>query len=399
MRRTNTVLVAICALALTTGPAIGASPVDPTTRTVIVGPFVVRWSMADPEAITYLSWNGSTNVTNSWVHPNCTTGGLHEFFGNSWGGDNDIAFVSPVGWGSTGTWTPHGTQGVDISSSATGCYGTSGIPVATSYGFFGATAALGRIQVERRFNFGTTPFASDLRPYIPRLTPTSTYAQVLFPNLAGSALLTRGASDCGLGCRIPDWNGSWFALHDPVGGRGLIVRHEASSYPAVIWLDEDGGSGSTSTSVALLQAGAGFTGTVVDRQVLCFYDATIWVPSLTLPPGCAVPWTDLPPAGASKLGLPATAGTYTASTKISPLGKYVTWQSSLGPAAAGRTVAVLVAEKKADGTFGPFNRRTGRVADATGVVTFSWRESVPRWISVRFGLDTTLSTPTQARWR
>ena len=399
MRRLTAVVAALVMFALMSGSVIGASGVDPATRTATIGPFVVRWSLTDPEAITYLSWNGSTNLTNSWAHPDCPTGGLSEFFGNSWGADNDIAFLSPVGWGSTGTWTPHGSQGVDVASSASGCYGTSGIPVATSYGFFGATAALGRIQVERRFTFGSTPFASDLRPYIPRLAPTSQFSQVVFPNLAGSALNTRGASDCGLGCRIPDWNGSWFALHDPVAGRGLIVRHEASAYPAVIWLDEDGGSGSTATSVALLQAGVGFTGTVVDRQVLCFYDPTIWVPSLTLPAGCAVAWTDLPPGGGSKLGLPASSGTYTAATKISPLGKYVTWQSNLGPAAAGRTAAVLVATKGADGTFGPFKRLTGRVADAFGVVTFSWRESVPKWISVRFGLDATLSTPTQARWR
>jgi len=399
MRPSAAAVAAICSIVLMTGPVLGAAGVDPATRTATIGPFVVRWSLTDPEAITYLSWNNSTNLTNSWAHPNCPTGGVHEYFGNSWGADNDIAFLSPVGGGSTGTWTPHGSQGVDITSSAAGCFGTSSIPVTTSYGFFGATAALGRIQVERRFMFGATPFASDLRPYIPRLAPTSQFSQVAFPSQSGSSLLTRDAFDCGLGCRVADWNGTWFAIHDPATGRGLIVRHEPSAYPAIIWVDEDGGSGSTATSVALLQAGVGFTGTVVDRQVLCFYDPTIWVPSLTLPAGCSVAWTELPPGGASKLGLPATLGTYTATTKISPLGKYMTWQSNLGPAAAGRTAAVLVAVKRADGTFGPFNRLTGRVADASGVVTFSWRESVPKWISVRFGLDATLSTSTQARWR
>jgi len=399
MRRRFVPLVAVCAAVLTAAPAVGAPGVDATTRTVIAGPFVVRWSLTDPEAITYLSWNGSTNLTGSWAHANCPTGGLHEFFGNSWGGDSSSTFLSPVGWGSSGTWTPRGAQGVDVTSSASGCFGTSSIPVATSYGFFGATAPLGRIQVERRFSFGSTPFASDLRPYIPRLAPTTQFSQVAFPNQAGTALLTRGAFDCGLGCRISDWNGIWFAIHDPGTGRGMIVRHEVSSHPAALWIDEDGGSFTNSTSVILLQAGVGFTGTVVDRQVLCFYDAAIWIPSLTLPAGCTVAWTDLPPGGASKLGLPATSGAYTATTKLSPLGKYVTWQSNFGPAAAGRTLAVLVAEKRADGTFGPFNRRTGRVADAMGIVTFSWRESVTRWISVRFALDAMLSTPTQARWR
>ena len=399
MRRSAAVVAAICSFVLMTGPVLGAAGVDPATRTATIGPFVVRWSLTDPEAITYLSWNNSTNLTNSWAHPNCPTGGVHEYFGNSWGGVDDVSFLSPVGWGSTGQWAAHGSSGVDIASAASGCYGTSGIPVITNYGLFGATAATGRIQVERRFSFGATPFASDLRPYIPRLFPLDRYTEVLFPNATGSALLTRHGSDCGLGCRVHDWNGSWYAINDPTSGRGLIVRHEPSTYPTAMWLDEDGGSFTSSSSVVLLQAGSGFTGTVVDRQGLCFYDPTIWVPSLTLPAGCSVAWTDLPPTGVSKLGLPATPGTYSAATKVSALGKYVTWQSNLGPAAAGRTAAVLVAVKRADGTFGPFNRLTGRVADASGAVTFSWRESVPKWISVRFGLDATLSTSTQARWR
>ncbi len=399
MRRPVTFIAAVSVLALIAGPVLGAPGVDPATRTATVGPFVVRWSLSDPEAITYLSWNGSVNLTNSWVHPECERGGLHEYFGNSWGGLGDGTFRAPVGWGSLGGWTAHGSAGVDITSATSTCYGTSGIAVSTSYGFFGATPALGRIQVERRFEFGSTPFASDFRPYIPRLYPLDRYTDVVFPHANGVTLMTWPARDCGLGCRVIDWNGTWFAIHDPGSRRGMIVRHEQSSIPAALWIDEDGGSFSTASAVVLLQSGAGFTGTVVDRQVLCFYDATIWIPSHTLPAGCAVPWTDLPPVGASKLGLPSTPGAYTSATKVSPLGKYVAWQSNLGPAAAGKTVAVLVTTRKTDGTFGPFNRLTGRVANASGVVTFSWRESVPKWVSVRFGLDAVLSTAVQARWR
>lgn len=400
MGRRTAPLAAIGLLALLAGPVLGAPSVDPSNRTAIVGPFVVRWSLANPEAITYLSWNNSVNLTNSWgPHPNCPTGGLSMYFGNAWNTNNDVQFASPVGWGGAGQWAAHGSVGVDIASAASGCFGTSGVPVTTSYGFFGTDAASGRIQVERRFDFGTTPFAHGLRPFIPRLYPLDRYTEVLFPNAGGTALLTRHGADCGLGCQILEWGGTWFAINDPTTGRGMIVRHEPSALPAGLWLDEDGGSFTTATSVALLETGIGFTGVVVDRQVLCFYDPAIWVPSPTLPAGCAVPWTDVPPASASKLGLPATTGAYTPATKISPLGGYVTWQSKLGPAAAAKTVAVLVATKRADGTFGPFTRLTGRVADASGTVTFSWRSSVPRWISVRFGLDAVLSTPTQARWR
>jgi hypothetical protein len=392
-------LAAASVFMLIAGPALAAPVVNPATRTATIGPFVVRWSLANPEAITYLSWNNSTNLTNAWAHPNCETGGVHEYFGNSWGGDDAVSFLSPVGWGSAGSWAAHGSSGVDIASAASGCYGTSGIPVATSYGFFGATAALGRIQVERRFSFGSTPFAADFRPYIPRLYPLDRYSEVLFPNATATALLTRQGSDCGLGCRVIDWSGTWFAINDPRTGQGMIVRHEPSSHPAALWLDEDGGSFTSASSVVLLQTGSGFTGTVVDRQVLCFYDASIWTPSLALPAGCAVAWTELPPVGTSKLGLPSAPGPFTPDTKISALRKYVTWQANLGPAASNRTVAVLVAVKKADGTFSAFNRLTGRVADASGIVTFSWRESTPKWLAVRFAFDDILTIPSQARWR
>lgn len=118
MHRRVAPLVAACVLTLTVTPVIGAPAVDPATRTVIVGPFVVKWSLTNPEAIVRLSWNGSSNLTNAWVHPNCPSGGVHEFFGNSWGDDNDTDFVSPVGWGSAGGWSQHGPSGVDIESAA-----------------------------------------------------------------------------------------------------------------------------------------------------------------------------------------------------------------------------------------------------------------------------------------
>lgn len=391
-------LGALCVLGLMAGPVLGAPGLDPATRTATFGPFVVRWSLTDPEVIVGLSWKGSPNLTNTWVHPNCPEGGAHEFFGNSWRTDNDVAFVSPVGWGTVGTWAESGA-GVDISSAASGCYGTSGIPVTTSYELFGGEATSARIQVERRFEFGSTPFASDLRPYIPRLYPVDRYSRVLHPNANVTALVTEDALSCGYGCRVTDWNGTWFAVHDPQAGRGMIVRHEPSTHSVALWVDADSGSATTATSVALLQPPGGFTGTVVDRQTLCVYDSSTWIPSLTPAAGCAAAWKDGVTVAASKLGLPSAPGSYTAATKLSPLGKYVTWQARLGLAAAGKVVGVWVAARNADGTWGRYVRRTARLADASGVVTFSWRESSPRWLSVRFGLDTTLSTAAQARWR
>jgi hypothetical protein len=142
--------------------ALGApATLDPATRTMIAGPFVVRWSLEDPEAIVRLSWNGSPNLTNSWVHPGCPEGGLHEFFGNSWGGNDETDFGAAVGWGSIGTWSQHGITGIDITSATTACGGTSGIKVRTSYGF--GNAGDGRIQIERQFDFGSTSFAAAAR--------------------------------------------------------------------------------------------------------------------------------------------------------------------------------------------------------------------------------------------
>jgi len=399
-RRRRSWIIVACALVLTAPSVLGASGIDPQTRTVTSGPFVIRWNQDNPEAISYLSWNGSPSLTNPWTHPNCPDGGTHEFFGNSWGMSADSSFSgSPVGWGTSGQWSTHGTSGVDVDAAASGCPGANGIAVETSYGFFGTTPSTGRIQVERRFAFGDTPFAADLRPYIPRLYPLDVFTEVRFPNATGTTLVTRHGSDCGLGCRVIDWNGTWFAIHDPVSGRGMIVRHEGSARPAAIWLDEDGGSYTNATSVALLQTGSGFTGTLVDRQILCFYDSTIWSPSLALPVGCSPAWEEAAPVALAKPGLANAIGSYRSATALAQLGKYVTWQGSFSSAAAGKTVGVLVATRRPDGSWTPFVRVTSRIANAFGVVTYSRREPNPNWVSVRFDVDAALSTASQARWR
>jgi hypothetical protein len=370
----------------------------PGARTVSVAPIVVRWSATNPEAITDLTWNGSPNLTNSASHPNCPEGGVHEFFGNSWGTGDGLGFVSPVGWGASGVWAPYGISGVDVLSAATDCYGTSGIPVRTRYGFIGGSPAVARIQVERRFDFGSTPSTVDLRPYIPRLSLANDYSQVLYPDIAGS-LVTRNAMDCHYGCPVLDWSGTWFAVHDPRTGRGMVVRHETSSALADLWVDVDAYSTSTSTSVLLRAPAGGFTGTLVDREVLCFYNSAIWVPSLTPPAACSKPWAETALAIGSKLGLPSSGGTYSASTKVSPLGGYVTWRASLGLAGAGQSIGVDVATRRADGTWTPFSRLTSRTANGSGVVTFSWRAASPKWVSVKFSGVGVMTSTSRVLWK
>jgi hypothetical protein len=48
---------------------------------------------------------------------------------------------------------------------------------------------------------------------------------VSHPNVDGTALVTESGNDCEFGCEITNGNGSWLAVHDPLSGRGMIVRH------------------------------------------------------------------------------------------------------------------------------------------------------------------------------
>jgi hypothetical protein len=277
-------VVVVAVATLTLAPLTAAS--DSGTRTVTAGAFQVQWSQTDPEEIVSLSWNGSPNLTNSWTHPFCPQGGDHEFFGNSWDTFGDENFRALVGWGSTGSWAVRDPNGDAIASAASGCFGTSGIPVHTSYQFFNNGPEANRILVQRRISFGTTPFPYDLRAYIPRLYPRDQYSLVIHPNADGTALVTEIGNDCEFGCEVTNWNGTWLAVHDPVFGRGMIVRHAVSSTPVALWVDMDGGSQTTASGVLLQQPPGGFTGTVVETESLCFYDSQIWTPRLALPPGC-----------------------------------------------------------------------------------------------------------------
>lgn len=258
--------------------------IEVTPRTVTTRAFTVAWSPANPEEILFLSWNGSPNLTNSSPHLEYPCGGDSEFFGNSWG-DNP-GYVSPVGWGTTGQWSARGSTRVSIDSSASGCYGTSGIPVATRYQFFPQGVTQDQFLVQRKFSFGSTPFDYTFRPYIPRLH-VGNFHTILYPDATGTNLvIVEDAGVCGYGCTVTDWNASWFALLDPESESGMIVRHVPSSYRAVLWIDTDGYSLTTSTAVALVPPAGGFTGTVIENERLCFFDSSSWTPSLELPTGC-----------------------------------------------------------------------------------------------------------------
>ena len=106
----------------------------------------------------------------------------------------------------------------------------------------------------------------------------------------------------------PLWDSKqgWFAIHNPGTLQGMVVSRVPSTDPqgnpiaAQLWIDYDGPSGSNSnaTSFLLMNPTAGFNGGLVTEvETLCFYDSSIWTPSLVPPPACRnapitlSPWT------------------------------------------------------------------------------------------------------------
>lgn len=253
--------------------------------TVATGNLQVTWSPTNPEEITGLRWKGSENLTNAWAHPNCQ--GDLEYFGNSWVNEHENEaessfFASLVGWGTAGTWQHRG-RAVDIKSQSLGCPGSIEIPVDTDYKLFEGSMKVNLIGVQRTFEFGATPFDHAVRPFIPRLHPYDGFSEVIHPDASGLKLVRETAADCGYGCRVNDWNGTWFAIHNPDTGLGMIVMHTPSSIPVALWVDVDDGSFTNASSVLLLPPEGGFTGSVVETEYLFFYDSHEWAPSLSLP--------------------------------------------------------------------------------------------------------------------
>jgi hypothetical protein len=288
MRRASlTLMVIVLFLTSRSSNAFGQHVLDSTN-------FHIEWSdvvPGDPEQIDVLQWKGGWSVGLSF------SGACNflwpEYFGN--------ALVPPdpmrslVGSGTTGSWTP-GADGLSatIKSIATGCDYSLNVPVATKYRLFSNDqCAENHILVGRVFGFGTTPFTYDFRPYVPRLYPRDQFWQVLHPDSTHSVLAVENANDCESGCQISNWDGTWFATHDPNKFRGVIVYRRASSFAVNLWVDLDGSSWSNSSSVLLLQPAGGFTGSVTEVEGLCFYDATNWSQQqqehLQLPVGCQQP--------------------------------------------------------------------------------------------------------------
>jgi hypothetical protein len=287
-RRLALVLVFILIASLFATIVGRAAVIDTANRTVTTQTLSVVWAQDNPDDIVDIRFMGSPNLTQTTGHPFCP--GPHEFFGNSWSSEGEgtpsFFFSALVGWGGTGTWQSPMSRKVDVQSISSGCPGSAELPVSTDYQFFDSGPASNKIRVQRVFQFGSTPFAHPVRPYIPRLYPYNGFTQVLHPDAAGTSLVTDTLDNCDFGCVVPNWNATWFAIHDPANGSGLIVRHADSSVPATLWIDRDDGSFTNASSVVWLPPAGGFTGTLTEVEFLCFYNSNTWTPSLTLPAGC-----------------------------------------------------------------------------------------------------------------
>lgn len=256
----------------------------PVNRTVAIGNFRLDWSPTNPEEITGLQWKNSVNLTNTSENPACM--GDLEYFGNSWVSENegtpDFFFNSLVGWSMSGTWS-HNSTLVDIASKSSKCPASAEIPIQTDYKIFGGAVKTNLLAVLRSFDFGESPYDHNIRPFIPRLYPLNGYTQVLHPDASGLALITEITGDCGYGCKVTDWNGTWFAIHNPDNGMGMIVYHVPSPYSIALWLDEDSASFTNASSVLLLPPPGGFTGPLIEIEFIYFYDSDTWAPSMKLP--------------------------------------------------------------------------------------------------------------------
>jgi hypothetical protein len=212
------------------------------------------------------------------------------------------------------------------------------------------------------------------------------------------AVGTSQASQADSGVSVPAGSTVWHRITVGNGGTtalgGLTLTASASPLPSSCpAVPPSLGPGATWTCTFSQPAVAGTTMYRVDAKAGSASGWSVATVIGTVPAG---------PAGTAgtKLGLPAGPGTYTTATKVAALGHYVTWQASLGSAAAGKTVGVYASVKGSDGTWGAWTRLTGRTADASGHVLYSLREAAASWLSVRFSLDgLTFTNATQARWR
>jgi Abnormal spindle-like microcephaly-assoc'd, ASPM-SPD-2-Hydin len=295
--------------------------VDNDQRTVTTNNFTVKWyTGVDSEAITSLQWKGQENVTGTNGIGTCYRSpndlyGTEMYFGNAYGPpDPWQGGLVLVGGGTTtpagktawsGQILPAGDAQVVINSVSTNCPPVSaGINVQTTYIFPTPNDPnTNWFKVQRVFDFSSTTFDHNFKAYMPRLFlgATTGYREILYPTI-DDTLGTVNIDGCSFDCTSfdPPWASEqgWFAVHDALTGKGVVVKREPSFDPqgnpitAILDLDYDNGSSTgpatNDSSFQLVSPAGGFRGgKVTESETLCFYDSTLWTPSTTPPAACS----------------------------------------------------------------------------------------------------------------
>lgn len=212
----------------------------------------------------------------------------------------------------------------------------------------------------------------------------------------GSATLTATAKDAaGQPAAGYEFTGTLPGTPNITPGSPAVVSS------GVLWLnplvDGDQGDGTTTWSfLAPFTAGV-VTAAVTDnvKSVAGGYtNLGTKYASITVGAGVTPPPPTFVGSGsaASHLGI-TTSGPFTTATKIPAIGKYVTVKFTMGAAAAGAHVIVLVATKHGT-VWSAFVNTTTRIADASGNVYYFYRSFSAAWLSFRVDSGTTC----QARW-
>lgn len=321
-------LALVCAWAQ--APAAAAVAIEEGADTVETPNYKFNFGDAagNVERVDELSWRREASLAFGGDLANQgggACGEVSEFWGQSYG-NADGQSPGPVVAGNRGTWGQRGKRSVEINSfSPTVCSGdTPPVPVRTRYTFFDAGAAVNTVRLERRWSFAANQthiatLAQGMRAYVPRL-PGGAFNQVIFPNAAGTELLTRGTS----GPTVEtDWNNNWMALNASGDNSGMLILRDPASVaanPASVTLDNDGSSGSNNSGVTLDRPLANWVVPLTETEYLCFYDATSWPVAerspTRLPDGCkaaTAPINVTPPTVSAGAGNPTAGEAFTAA--------------------------------------------------------------------------------------
>jgi hypothetical protein len=259
---------------------------------------VLVFDTTNPSVVTDFEWTGSVNGSTGNVAANggsgsCSTPTPSEFFGQAYAAPEGNAF-SPIGAEFLGTRTTCGLTETVVSAPED-CNENPLLPTTTVYQRYGGTRS-NRVLVTRTFNFdSSTPVSSavGLRPFVPRL-PLAMFADVVYPNGAGTATTVSVAGPCADDCLEPtgtDWNGRWFAQSAPTGLALVVVRDASLTSTVELAINSDGNSGSNLSSFVLVQPNDGWHEPVTEIERLCFEDLSSWPQAerdaATLPSDCS----------------------------------------------------------------------------------------------------------------